>query len=103
MGNRLGTALGLVASLEDIAGEVPEARGDRQFRIYAHLQPNTIQTLAASEEFKREKDTTRTITWVSRFASGCLAGRHLFSFLFRETASELMLTWITARLHFRRL
>ena len=57
-GKSLGTALDLIDAVEDIAGEVPEARGDRQFRIYVYLKPNTIQTLDASQEFKREKDNT---------------------------------------------
>jgi hypothetical protein len=46
-----------VAYLHELQ-EVPEARGDRQFRIYARLKPNTVQTLDASREFKREKDNT---------------------------------------------
>lgn len=57
-GKSLGTALDLIDTVEDIAGEVPEARGDRQFRIYVYLKPNAIQTLGASQEFKREKDNT---------------------------------------------
>jgi hypothetical protein len=57
-GKSLGTALDLIDAVEDIAGEVPEARGDRQFRIYVYLKSNTIQTLDASQEFKREKDNT---------------------------------------------
>jgi hypothetical protein len=56
----LGTTLGLLASLEDIVGEVPEARGNRQFRIYVHLKPNTIQTLDASQEFKRDPKMVAT-------------------------------------------
>ena len=57
-GKSLGTALDLIDAVEDIAGEVPEARGDRQFRIYVHLKPNAIETLGASQEFKRERDNT---------------------------------------------
>lgn len=57
-GKSLGTALDLIENVEDIAGEVPEARGDRQYRIYVYLKPNAIQTLGASQEFKREKDNT---------------------------------------------
>ena len=57
-GKSLGTALDLIDAVEDIAGEVPEARGDRQFRIYVYLKPNAIETLGASQEFKREKDNT---------------------------------------------
>jgi hypothetical protein len=57
-GKSLGTALDLIETVEDIAGEVPEARGDRQFRIYVYLKPNAVETLGASQEFKREKDNT---------------------------------------------
>ena len=57
-GKSLGTALDLIDAVEDIAGEVPEARGDRQFRIYVHLKPNAIETLGASQEFKRAGDNT---------------------------------------------
>ena len=103
-GKSLGAPLGFVASLEDIAGEVPEARGDRQFRIYAHLQPNTIQTLDASEEFEREREEQHALSpGFPDLLPVAWRAAHLFSFLFRETASELMLTWIIARLHFRRL
>jgi hypothetical protein len=57
-GKSLGTALDLIDAVEEIAGEVPEARGDRQFRIYVHLKPNAIEMLGASQEFKRTGDNT---------------------------------------------
>jgi len=57
-GRSLGTALDLIDILDDIAGEEPGARGDRQFRVYVYLKPNALKTLEESQEFKRERDNT---------------------------------------------
>jgi hypothetical protein len=57
-GESLGVALDLVKSLEDIAGEKREARGDQQFRLYFNLKPTAADTLAKCREFKREGDNT---------------------------------------------
>jgi hypothetical protein len=54
----LGTALDLVDVLDDIAGQEPGTRGDRQFRIYVYLKPKVQMTLEESPEFKRERDNT---------------------------------------------
>ena len=57
-GQSLGTALDLVDVLDDIAGEEPGTRGDRQFRVYVYLKPKAQATLEESQEFKRERDNT---------------------------------------------
>jgi hypothetical protein len=57
-GTSLGDALGLVERIEAVRGEIPEARGDRQFRMYAQLKPGALDTLSRSEEFKRGADNS---------------------------------------------
>jgi hypothetical protein len=55
----LGNALDLIDVVEDVAGEVPGARGDQQFRIYAVMKSGAIETLEDSNEFFRDKDNSR--------------------------------------------
>ncbi|HNR40515.1 MAG TPA: hypothetical protein PKN61_15875 [Acidobacteriota bacterium] len=50
-GQSLGAAIGLVDHLETVAGEVPEARGDLQFRIYVQMKPGAQETLDRCREF----------------------------------------------------
>jgi hypothetical protein len=57
-GDSLGTALDLVSYIETVHGNIPEAGGDLQFRIYAALKPAALQTLENSREFKRGRDNT---------------------------------------------
>ena len=57
-GQSLGTALDLIEVLDDIAGEEPGTRGDRQFRVYAYLKPNAQMKLEASQQFVRQKDNS---------------------------------------------
>src|SRR5262249_22855507 len=57
-GQSLGTALDLMEVIDDIAGEEPGPRGDREFRLYVYLKPNAQTTLQASEQFVREKDNS---------------------------------------------
>src|SRR5262245_59193446 len=57
-GNPMGAAIDLVASLENIAGEVPGKRGDVQYRLYVKLVPDTEEKLLACQEFKKDKDNT---------------------------------------------
>ena len=58
-GEPLGNALELVDVVEDVAGAVPGARGDQQFRIYAVMRPGVIEKLNESNEFFRDKDNSR--------------------------------------------
>jgi hypothetical protein len=58
-GEQRGNALELIDVVEDVAGEVPGARGDLQFRIYAVMKPGAIATLEDSNEFFRDKDNRR--------------------------------------------
>lgn len=57
-GKSLGTALDLVQLVEAAHGQIPEARGDQQFRLYVKLKPRAIDKLYESREFKRGKDNT---------------------------------------------
>jgi hypothetical protein len=57
-GASLGAALDLMKSLEEIAGEKRDARGDQQFRVYFNLKPAAADTLAKCREFKRGGDNT---------------------------------------------
>jgi hypothetical protein len=57
-GQSLGTALDLIEVIDDVAGEEPGTRGDRQFRVYVYLKPNAQTTLQASQQFVREKDNS---------------------------------------------
>ena len=57
-GKRPGTALDLVQLVEAAHGQIPEVRGDRQFRLYVKLKPGALDRLYQSREFKRGKDNT---------------------------------------------
>ena len=52
------TALDLIAEVDAIAGSVPDAGGDKQFRLYVQLRPDTEKTLTSSREFSRQVDNT---------------------------------------------
>jgi hypothetical protein len=51
-------ALELVTSINEIAGQVIGARGDKQYRLYVSLDPETQEILTRSREFFRDKDNT---------------------------------------------
>jgi len=53
-----GTALDLVARVNTVAGQVPGAGGDRQFRIYVEMRPGARETIEKSREFRRDMDNT---------------------------------------------
>jgi hypothetical protein len=55
-GKSLGRALDLVEAVDEVMGEESGVRGDRQFRLYVYLKPNTMEILAKSQEFFRDKD-----------------------------------------------
>ncbi len=58
-GNRLAeTALGLVSRVDSVAGQVPGAGGDKQFRMYLQLAPEAFEMLTRSQEFARKADNT---------------------------------------------
>jgi hypothetical protein len=57
-GRSLGNALTLIDVIEEIAGEVRDAGGDRQFRIYVSLRADAVERLSASQEFRRAADNT---------------------------------------------
>jgi hypothetical protein len=57
-GKPMGTALDLIDLVERISGQVPDARGDRQFRIYVYLKPGALNKLHTAREFKRGHDNT---------------------------------------------
>ena len=57
-GTALGTALDLVRTMETVKGKIKGASGDQQFRMYAILTDDAVETLEASREFKRGTDNT---------------------------------------------
>jgi hypothetical protein len=57
-GASLGDALALVDHVNSVRGEIPGARGDRQFRMYVRLVPAARATLERSREFRRGIDNT---------------------------------------------
>jgi hypothetical protein len=57
-GTPLGSALDLVDSLEAVQGEVPGARGDLQFRMYARLKAGAVDTLDKCQEFTLGENKT---------------------------------------------
>jgi hypothetical protein len=57
-GKPMGTALDIIDMIERISGQIPKARGDRQFRAYAYLNPGAMNKLHAAREFKRVHDNT---------------------------------------------
>lgn len=52
------TALDLIAKIDAVAGNIPGQSGDRQFRMYVQLRPDTQQLLERSREFDRQVDNT---------------------------------------------
>jgi len=52
------TALDLIAKVDAVAGNIPGQSGDRQFRMYVQLRPDTQQVLEQSREFGRQVDNT---------------------------------------------
>ncbi len=57
-GNSLGDALDLVEHVDTVRGKVLGAPGDRQFRMYARLKEDALETLARSQQFRRRRDNT---------------------------------------------
>jgi hypothetical protein len=57
-GQRLGDALDLIEHVESIHGQIDNASGDHQFRMYVVLKEGTLDRLNRSREFKREGDNT---------------------------------------------
>ncbi len=57
-GQKLGTAFQIVDKLDTVRGEVPDTRGDGQFRIYVQLKPDALSVLDKSREFQRKEDNT---------------------------------------------
>jgi hypothetical protein len=57
-GNSLGNALSLVKLVESVHGQIPQTRGDEQFRIYVLLQPDALDKLYKSVQFRRTGDNT---------------------------------------------
>jgi hypothetical protein len=57
-GKSLGTGLDLIQLVEAVHGQIPETRGDHQFRLYVLLKPDGLDRLYRSREFKRTRDNT---------------------------------------------
>jgi hypothetical protein len=57
-GKSLGTALDLIELVERFSGQVPDTRGDRQFRVYVYLKPSALNILYQAKEFERGRDNT---------------------------------------------
>src|SRR5689334_19707662 len=57
-GSSLGTGLDLVQLVEAVHGQIPNTRGDHQFRVYVLLKPDALDRLYKSREFKRTRDNT---------------------------------------------
>ena len=57
-GKPLGNALSLVKLVESVHGEIPNTRGDQQFRIYVLLSDDALDKLYASTQFKRIGDNS---------------------------------------------
>jgi hypothetical protein len=55
-GSSLGTGLDLVQLVEAVQGQIPGLRGDRQFRLYVLLEPDALDRLSRSQQFKRTHD-----------------------------------------------
>lgn len=51
-------ALALVTGLTEIAGEMKGVGGNKQFRLYVQLAPDTQEVLTQAREFFRDKDNT---------------------------------------------
>ena len=57
-GQRISDALDIIGQVETVRGQVVNASGDHQFRMYVLLKDGTIDRLTRSREFKREADNT---------------------------------------------
>jgi hypothetical protein len=55
-GKSLGRAIDLVDAVDEVMGEQSGVGGDRQFRLYVYLKPNTVDVLSRSREFSRDRD-----------------------------------------------
>ena len=52
------SAIRIIDKVDGVAGKVPGAGGDEQFRIYTQLKPGSLELLRRSREFKRGPDNT---------------------------------------------
>ena len=57
-GKNLGHAIDFIDAIDDVMGEEQNVGGDRQFRVYVYLKPNTFDLLTRAREFKRERDNS---------------------------------------------
>lgn len=57
-GRSLGNALSLVKLVESVHGQIPQTRGDEQFRIYVLLQDDALGKLYECTQFRRTADNT---------------------------------------------
>ncbi len=57
-GQSLGTALGLIAKIDRVAGQYYGRSGDQQFRVYSEVRSETRDILEKSKEFYRDHDNT---------------------------------------------
>ena len=57
-GKSLGRAIDLVDAVDEVMGEQSGVGGDRQFRVYVYLKPNTVDVLSRSREFSRDRDNS---------------------------------------------
>jgi hypothetical protein len=52
------SAIALVEKVDTVAGGIPGAGGDKQFRMYVELRPGAVEILENVREFKRGPDNT---------------------------------------------
>lgn len=52
------SSLDMVQSIDEVAGKIPGAGGDEQFRIYVRLKPDAYDQFMKSQEFRRGMDNT---------------------------------------------
>jgi len=57
-GSSLGDGLDLIERVEAVRGQISDASGDRQFRMYVLLKDRTMDVLDRSQQFKRTRDNT---------------------------------------------
>ena len=55
-GRSLGNALSLVKLVESVHGEIPQTRGDEQFRVYVLLRDDALEKLNRRTQFRRTAD-----------------------------------------------
>lgn len=55
-GEVLGNALQLIAGATGIAGEIPGAGGDQQFRVFADLKAGAIEGFRSNPDFKASRN-----------------------------------------------